>query len=127
MFKENHFKQQLSAIQADMQMCLRGNLDKKVETSVVAELVGIYQTMVDRYAQDVKSGSQFPAQPGVVDHPEEERVYYALSDLLERMELDFTQKFVKDFTHGLDQQVEIGKIKLSLLDRVQRSLQESKA
>lgn len=51
-----------------------------------------------------------------------DKVFFALEDLLDRMELDFSQKFVKDFTHGLDKEIEIGRIKISFLDGVRRSL-----
>lgn len=122
MFKDDVFKEKISGLQAGMKTCLRGELDSKIENSVIDELGGIYLTMVDRYAQNVKAGSAFQAQPEVMKYPESERVYQALLDLLERMELDFTQKFVMDFKHDLSKEIEIGKIKISFLDGVRRSL-----
>lgn len=127
MFNQELFKERVVSLQQGMKSGFRGELDQKIEKNVIDELESIYSTMVERYAHDVKSGSSFPAQPGVAAHPEHERVYFALLDLLERMELDFTQKFVMDFKHGLDKEVEIGKIKISFLDGIRRSLNAARS
>lgn len=127
MFDTIIFKDQLSQIQNNMKKALRGELEKKIELSVIDELTSIYSKMVVRYDDDFKAGKSFPAQTRVMQHPEQDRVFYALEDLLKRMELDFSQKFVKDFTHGLDKEIEIGKIKISFLDGVRRSLNLAKS
>lgn len=127
MFNQELFKERVTTLQQGMKSGFRGELDQKIEKNVIDELESIYSTMLERYTQDVKSGSTFPAQPGVAAHPEQERVYFALLDLLERMELDFTQKFVMDFKHGMDKEVAIGKIKISFLDGIRRSLNAARS
>lgn len=122
MFKNDVFKEKINGLQSGMKNSLRGEIASKIENSVIDELGGIYLTMVDRYTHDVKAGSQFQAQPDVMKYPENERVYQALLDLLERMELDFTRKLVMDFKHDLSKEIEIGKIKISFLDGVRRGL-----
>ncbi len=42
----------------------------------------------------------------------------AMRRVIERMELDFTQKFVMNFKHDIEKDVEIGKIQISFLDSV---------
>lgn len=125
MFNEELFLANLNEIQVSMKKSLRGEIDSHIETNVIDELSSIYQAMTARYKDMAAAESTFPAQPGVSNSPLEERVFRALEDFLERMELDFTQKFVKDFTHGLDKEIEIGKIKISFLDSVRRSLKTS--
>lgn len=116
------FKERISDLQVRMQSQPRGELDAKVESMIVAELSSIYLTMVDRFATDVKNGSSFPALQRVADRRPEDRVFYALLELLERMELDFSQKFALDLKHGLEKETTIGKIKISFLDGVRRTL-----
>lgn len=122
MFNDERFKTTLNDIQINMKKSLRGEIDANTEVHVIDELSSIYKTMLTRYREMADSGSTFPAQPGVAEAPPEERMFRALEDFVERMELDFTQKFVKDFTHGLDKEVEIGKIKISFLDNIRRGL-----
>lgn len=122
MFKNEVFKNKINDLRTGMKLSLRRELDSKIEASVIDELSGIYLKMVDRYSQMVEAGTSFPAQPELMKYPENERVYQALLSLLERMELDFTQKFVMDFKHDLAKEVEIGKIKISFLDGVRRGL-----
>lgn len=125
-FDNELFKNQITALQQRMQTHLRGELDAKVENSIVAELSSIYKTVVDRYAEIVKKGGTFPSRPAIDDHRPEERVFYALLDLLERMELDFSQKFALDLQHDLEKEIEIGKIKIAFLDGARRAIHQAR-
>lgn len=122
MFNIELFKNKTKELQSIMKIALRGKLDEKIEIKIIDEFSEIYLTMVDKYSDGVQSGSNLPALQRVAKYPEEERVYQALLDLLEKMELDFSQKFAMDLKHDLDKEIEIGKIKLSFLDGIRRSL-----
>lgn len=122
MFNIEIFKDKTKELQGTMKIALRGKLDEKIEIKIIDEFSEIYLTMTDKYSDGVQSGSQFPALQRVAKHPEEERVYLALLDLLEKMELDFSQKFAMDLKHDLEKEIEIGKIKLSFLDGIRRRL-----
>ena len=122
MFNKNLFTDRIAALQRSMKSSLRGEIDGHIEVQVIDELCGIYLTMAEKYEKNVLAGSDFPAQPGVVGHPESDRVFQAMLDLLERMEMDFIQKFTMDIRHDLQKEVEIGKIKIALLDGVRRNL-----
>lgn len=122
MFNSELFKSGTKELQSIMKISLRGKLAEKIETKIIDEFSEIYLTMTDKYCEGVKSGKNLPILQKLAEHPEEERVYLALLDLLERMELDFSQKFAMDFTHGLEKEIEIGKIKLSFLDGIRRRL-----
>ena len=74
------------------------------------------------FTQAAADGSDFPAMRRVANHPPEQRAYWAMLELIERMELDFTQKFVMNFQHDIEKDVEIGKIQISFLDSVRRAL-----
>ncbi|MFM6927044.1 MAG: hypothetical protein ACKOX6_01195 [Bdellovibrio sp.] len=123
MFNKDIFKNRIKEIQDEMKSFSRGELSSHVENQIIDELSGIYLTMADKYDDAAKSGSNFPAQPGISAHPSEHRAYFAMGDLIERMELDFTQKFVNSFKHDITNEVEIGKIQIAFLDQVRRSLQ----
>ena len=126
MFDKSKFIHKMVDLQSSMQSSLRGDLDSRIEMRVIDDLCDIYRTMVDKYESMVHSGSTFPAQAGVGDSPESDRVYNAMFDFLERMELDFARKFALDLQHGLDKEVAIGKIKISLLDGVRRNLNSAR-
>jgi hypothetical protein len=125
-FNNELFKDQIIALKTRMQTHLRGELEAKTESSIVAELSSIYTTVVDRYVEAVKNGSTFASRPHIADHAPEERVFYALLDLLERMELDFCKKFSLDLTHDLEKEVEIGKIKIAFLDGARRAIHQAR-
>lgn len=122
MFNTELFKNKTKELQSNMKIALRGKLDEKIEIKIIDEFSEIYLTMVDKYSDGIQSGSNLPALQRVAKYPEGERVYQALLDLLEKMELDFSQKFAMDLNHDLEKEVEIGKIKLSFLDGIRRRL-----
>lgn len=122
MFNTEIFKNKTKELQSIMKIALRGKLDEKIEIKIIDEFSEIYLNMVDKYSDGVQSGSNLPALQRVAKYPEGERVYQALLDLLERMELDFSQKFAMDLKHDLEKEIEIGKIKLSFLDGIRRRL-----
>lgn len=122
MYNKEVFKNYIEHIYRDMSASCRGELTEIIEKQTLKELSDIYLTMAERYDIAAKEGSSFAAQPGVGNHPQEHRSYYALLDLMERMELDFTQKFALNVKHDLEKEIEIGKIQISFLDRVRRHL-----
>ncbi|MDG0816478.1 hypothetical protein [Bdellovibrio svalbardensis] len=122
MFNKDVFKERIKKVQTDMKSFSRGKLDSTVEGKIIDSLSNIYLTMADKYADAVRSGVNFPALAEVEDHPQEDRAYFALKNLLEKMELDFTQKLVTSFKHDVTNEVEIGKIQIAFLDHVRRSL-----
>lgn len=122
MFNSELFKIKTKELQSTMKIALRGKLDEKIEVKIIDEFSEIYLTMTDKYSDGVQSGKNLPALQRVAEYPEGERVYLALLDLLERMELDFSQKFAMDLKHDLENEIEIGKIKLSFLDGIRRRL-----
>ncbi|WP_413290059.1 hypothetical protein [Bdellovibrio sp. HCB337] len=122
MFNSEVFKSKTKELQAIMKIALRGKLDEKIEIKIIDEFSEIYLTMTDKYSDGVQSGKNLPALQRFAESPEGERVYLALLDLLERMELDFSQKFAMDLKHDLEKEIEIGKIKLSFLDGIRRRL-----
>lgn len=127
MFSTNIFKDKTTELQNDMKMSLRGKLDNNIELKVIDELSGIYLTMSDRYSDAIKLGKNLPALQVIEQYPENERVYYALLNLLEKMELDFSQKFAMDLKHDVEKDIEIGKIKLAFLDGTRRRLNLARA
>lgn len=126
MFDIEIFKNKTKELQDNMKMALRGKLDEKIEKKIIDELSEIYFVMADKYFNGVQSGSQSPALQRVAKHPEGERVYYALVELLEKMELDFSQKFAMDVKHDVEKDIEVGKIKISFLDGIRRGLNFTK-
>lgn len=126
MFNLELFKNKTKELQSIMKIAIRGNLDEKIEVKIIDEFSEIYLAMADKYSEGVRSGKNFPALQRVAKSPEGERVYLALLDLLNRMELDFSQKFAMDLKHDLEKEIEIGKIKLSFLDGIRRRLNFAK-
>ena len=122
MFNKDIFKERIKKIQSEMKSFSRGKLDSKVENNVIDELSNIYLMMADKYDSAAKDGSNFPAMTRVAAHPQEDRAYFAMEELIEKMELDFTQKFATSVKHDVTNEVEIGKIKIAFLDGVRRSL-----
>ena len=127
MFNSELFKNKTKELQSTMKTGLRGKLDEKIENKIIDEFSEIYLTMTDKYSEGVQSGRNLPALQRLAEFPEGERVYLALLDLLEKMELDFSQKFAMDLKHDLEKEIEIGKIKLSFLDGIRRRLNFAKA
>ncbi|MEK2690584.1 hypothetical protein [Bdellovibrio sp. GT3] len=124
MFNKDVFKNNIQKIQTEMKTSFRGEIDSKIESRVIDELSKIFLTVADNFATLAEKG--FPSQPALAIYPQEQRAFYALQDLIERMELDFTQKFVMNVKHDLEKEIEIGKIQISFLDSVRRNLNGSK-
>jgi len=122
MFNTELFKNKIKELQINMKISLRGKLDEKIEIKIIDEFFNIYSTMTDKYADGVRTGSNLPVLERVANYPKEDRTYLALLNLLERMELDFSQKFAMDLMHDLEKEIEIGKIKISFLDGIRRQL-----
>ncbi|WP_413581254.1 hypothetical protein [Bdellovibrio sp. HCB288] len=122
MFNKDVFKERIKKVQNDMKSFSRGKLDSAVEGKVIDSLSNIYLTMADKYVDAVENGINFPALTEIEDCPQEDRAYFALQNLLEKMELDFTQKLVNSFKHDVTNEVEVGKIQIAFLDHVRRSL-----
>ncbi|MBO9665734.1 MAG: hypothetical protein J7501_02850 [Bdellovibrio sp.] len=122
MFNKDVFKERIKKVQTDMKSFSREILDSKVEGRIIDSLSDIYLTMADKYVDAVKNGVNLPALVEIEDHPEEDRAYFVLKNLLEKMELDFTQKLVMSFKHDVTNEIEIGKIQIAFLDHVRRSL-----
>lgn len=122
MFNIEIFKDKTKELQCTMKISLRGKLNENIEMKIIDEFSEIYLTMVDKYSDAVQSGKNIPATQRLAQYPKEERVYLTLLDLLEKMELDFSQKFAMDLKHDLEKEVEIGKIKIAFLDGIRRGL-----
>jgi hypothetical protein len=122
MFNKDVFKDSIKKNQTEMKSYFRGELDSTVEGRVIDELTNIFLTVAENFAQAAANGSDFPAMQRVANHPQEQRAYWAMLELIERMELDFTQKLVMNFQHEIKKDVEIGKIQISFLDSVRRLL-----
>lgn len=126
MFKKEIFKNNIQQLQTGMTTSLRGKLDNIIEVKVIEEFSGIFLTMADRYSDANEADKNLPALQRFDQHPKDERVYHALLDLLEKMELDFSQKFAMDLKHDLEKEVEIGKIKIAILDGTRRGLNSAR-
>jgi hypothetical protein len=122
MFNIEIFKETTKALQSSMKISLRGKLSKDIEIKIIDEFSDIYLNMADTFSNAVQSGKSIPALQRVEKYPEEERVYQAMLELLEKMELDFSQKFAMDLKHDLEKDIEIGKIKIAFLDGIRRGL-----
>lgn len=122
MFNKDIFKERIKKAQSDMKSFSRGKLDSTIEGKIIDSLSDIYFTMADKYTDAAEKGTNAPALVEVADHPQEDRAYFALKNLIEKMELDFTQKLVNSFKHDVTNEVEIGKIQIAFLDHVRRSL-----
>ena len=120
MFNIKNFKDMIIELQVRMKKSLRGKLDEKIEKKIIDEFSNTYMAMTDKYSNAVQSGINLPILQKFASFPVEERVYLALLDLLERMEIDFSQKFAMDLKHGLENEIEIGKIKIAFLDGIRR-------
>lgn len=122
MFNKDVFKERIKKTQTEMKSFSRGILDSTVESKIIDSLSDIYLKMADRYDDAAKNGTNFPAMTEVAEHPQEDRAYFAMENLIEKMELDFTQKLVTSFKHDVTNEIEIGKIQIAFLDHVRRSL-----
>ena len=122
MLNKDVFKNSIKKTQAEMKSYLREELDSKIESQVIDELSNIFLTVVENFTQAAADGRDLPIMRKLADHPQEQRAYWAMLDLIERMELDFTQKFVMNVQHDIEKDVEIGKIQISFLDSVRRAL-----
>ena len=127
MFYVEGFNQRVEVLRDGMLNSLRGKIREVTERKVIEQLANVYIAMAKKYGSAVATGDQFSAQPGVFEQPEGERIYFALLDLIQRMELDFSQKFALAVTHDRDEAVEVGKIQLSFLDGIRRHLNLCKA
>ncbi|QDK45214.1 hypothetical protein DOM22_08615 [Bdellovibrio sp. ZAP7] len=125
MYNKDVFKERVMKTQSAMQAASRGKLEPTIENKIISELSGIYLTMADKYEQAVNDGSDFPVLRAVTGKPKEHQMVYALQDLIERMELDFTLKLVNSVKHDLTKEVEIGKIQIAFLDSMRRNLHEA--
>jgi hypothetical protein len=122
MYNKDVFKERVQRTQNEMKAASRGKLTPLVENKIIDELSKIYLTMADKFDQAAQGGSNFPIMDRLAEHPTEQRAYYAMKDLIERMELDFTQKFVLNVKHDIEKDIEISKIQISFLDSVRRHL-----
>lgn len=122
MFNKDVFKGRIQKIQTEMKSSLREEIDSKVECGVIDGLTNIFMNVAEKFALAAVDESDLPAMQKVALHPKEQRAYWAMLDLVERMELDFTQKFVMNVKHDIEKDVEIGKIQISFLDSVRRAL-----
>ncbi|WP_413587324.1 hypothetical protein [Bdellovibrio sp. HCB274] len=127
MFNKEVFKNHITKTQKDMTSSYRGKIDTHVEKHVINGLSEIYLTMADRYAQAAAEGADLPVFQQFADQPKEQHAYLAMQDLIERMELDFTQKLVLNVKHDIEKDIEICKIQISFLDSVRRHLNGAKA
>ena len=127
MFNKDVFKNSIKKTQAEMKSYFREEIDSKIESRVIDELTNIFLTVAENFTQAAADGSDLPAMRRVANHPQEQRAYWAMLELIERMELDFTQKFVMNFQHDIEKDVEIGKIQISFLDSVRRALNGARA
>jgi hypothetical protein len=114
MYNAEVLKEKIQGMANLMRAQQRGELDAKIEFSVVSELESIYMTMADRFNTDKPNVHGLAGKAAMVD-------------LIERMELDFSQKFAMDLRHGIDKNIEIGKIKIAFLDGVRRALNSAGA
>lgn len=122
MFNKDVFTNSIKKIQTETKSDFREKIDPKIESQIIDELTNIFLTVAENFTQAAANGSDFPAMRRVADHPPEQRAYWAMLELIERMELDFTQKFVMNFKHDIEKDIEIGKIQISFLDSVRRAL-----
>ncbi len=122
MYNKDVFKERVQRTQNEMKAASRGKLTPLVENKIIDELSKIYLTMADRFDQAAQAGTNLPALEQFSDHPSEQRAFYAMADLIDRMELDFTQKFALNVKHDLEKEIEISKIQISFLDSVRRHL-----
>ena len=122
MLNKDVFKNSIKKTQTEMKSYLREELDSKIESQVIDELSNIFLTVVENFTKAATDGSDLPIMRKLADRPQEQRAYWAMLDLIERMELDFTQKFVMNVQHDIEKDVEIGKIQISFLDSVRRAL-----
>lgn len=122
MFNKDVFKDRIQKIQTEMKSSLREEIDSKIEYGVIDGLTNIFMTMTEKFALAAADESDLPVMQKVAQYPKEQRAYWAMLDLVERMELDFTQKFVMNVKHDIEKDVEIGKIQISFLDSVRRAL-----
>lgn len=127
MFNKDVFKNSIEKTQTEMKSYFREEIDSKIESQVIDELTSIFLTVAENFTQAAANGSDFPAMQRVANHPHEQRAYWAMRELIERMELDFTQKLVMNFKHDIEKDVEIGKIQISFLDSVRRALNGARA
>ncbi len=109
MYKAELFKSKVQEMAERLKSQSRGPLPADIEAKIVSELESIFIRMADKF-----SSSQ-PTVHGLVG-------LKAMADLIERMELDFSQKFALDFQHGIEKGIEVGKIKIVFLDGVRRIL-----
>jgi len=126
MFNIENFKNKTKELQQNMKSSLRGNLSKEVETSILDEFSEIFLSVTDTYSEAHLSGRKLPVLQRVEQFPKEEHVYRALLDLLDKMELDFSQKFAMDVKHDLEKEIEVGKIKFAFLDGIRRGLNSAR-
>jgi len=122
MFNTEIFKDKIRELESGMKISLRGKLNQNIEINIINEFSEIYLTMADKYSDAIQSDKNIPVMQRVAQYPKEDRVYLALLDLLEKMELDFSQKFAMDLKHDLEKEIEIGKIKIAFLDGIRRSM-----
>lgn len=122
MLNKDIFKNNIKKTQTEMKSNLREELDSKIESQVIDELTNIFLTVVENFTKAAADGSDLPIMRKLAGRPQEQRAYWAMLDLIERMELDFTQKFVLNVQHDIEKDIEIGKIQISFLDSVRRAL-----
>jgi hypothetical protein len=126
MFNKDAFTNSIKKTQTEMKSHFREELDSKIEGRVIDELANIFMTVTENYTQMAADGSDVPVMRSVANHPQEQRVYWAMLKLIGRMELDFTQKLVMNFQHDIKKDIEIGKIQISFLDSMRRALNGAK-
>ncbi len=126
MFNIEIFKNRTQELQKCMQSSLRGKLSTEVERKIIDEFSEIFMSIPEKYSVALETGKALPALQRVENFPREERVFRALLELLERMELDFSQKFALDVKHDLEKEIEIGKIKFAFLDGIRRGLNSAR-
>ncbi|KYG65764.1 hypothetical protein AZI86_01420 [Bdellovibrio bacteriovorus] len=109
MFNTQEFKEKIKTMAGTMKSSGRGDLPADIEFKIISELEAIFLKMSEKFARPE------PTVHGLVGKA-------AMTDLVERMECDFSMKLAKDIQHDVHRNVEIGKIKIAFLDGVRRAL-----
>lgn len=118
----NLFIQKLQELENYLLKNLRGELDQTIEVELTKSLISIFRKMTAHFEGFAQKDQDFPGMPEIKSYPSHERCFRAFTVLLKRLEDEFTQKMLVDFTQEAFIQVEIGKIQLSCLDGIHRSL-----
>jgi hypothetical protein len=122
MFNKEIFIKKTKELQIEMKSGLRGKLNENIENKIIDDFSELFLNMVDTYSEAIQLDKNIPAIQRVAHYPKEDRIYFSLINLLDKMEIDFSNKFALDLTHDLEKETEIGKIKIAFLDGIRRRL-----